>query len=122
MNDLDQKIQAALRRDGAGDTLAGEPNLAEEVITAYRGRHRWFSALMFVINLVLFAGAVWSTVRFLGAGSVPAQIQWGALAFVLLSAASFIKLWFWMELHTNRVMRELKRVELLLLTRQPPAH
>jgi hypothetical protein len=121
MNDLDQKIQAALRRADAGDTLAGEPNLAEEVITAFRGRHRWLSTLMVVVNLVFFAGVIWSAVRFLGAGTVQAQMQWGALAFVLLVAVTSIKLWFWLELHTNRVLRELKRVELLLVTRAPAA-
>ena len=30
----------------------------------------------------------------------------------------FTKLWFWLEMHTNRVLRELKRVELLLVMRQ----
>lgn len=119
MNDLDQKIQAALRRAQTGGEPAGEPNLAEEVLAAFRGRHRWLSALFVGVNLVFFAGLLWAGARFLQAGSVPAQLQWGALAFVCLFAMSFIKLWFWLELHSNRVLRELKRVELLLVTRPP---
>ena len=118
MNDIDQKIQAALRREQTGDVPSGEPNLAEEVIIAFRGRHRWFLALAIMLNLVLFAATVWAVVRFLGAGSVPAQFQWCALAFVFLLMMMFIKLWFWLEMHTNRVLRELKRVELLLVMRQ----
>ncbi len=121
MNDIDHKIQAALRREQAGDGPAGEPNLAEEVIIAFRGRHRWFSALAIMLNLLIFAGAVWAAVRFLGAGSVPAQLEWCALAFVFLLMMMFIKLWFWLELHTNRVLRELKRVELMVATRQQGA-
>jgi hypothetical protein len=120
MNDIDQKIQAALRREQAGNMPAGEPNLAEEVIIAFRGRHRWFSALAMVLNLFFFAGAVWAAARFIGTDSVPAQLQWGALTFLFLLIVMFIKLWFWLEMHTNRVLRELKRVELLLVTRQPP--
>jgi len=119
MNDIDQRIQAALRRVQAGHPPVEEPNLAEEVITAFRGRHRWFSALMLVVNLSFFAGAIWAGLRFLGADSVPSQLQWGALAFVLLQFVMFIKLWFWLEMHTNRVLRELKRVELLFVSRPP---
>lgn len=117
MNDLDQKIQAALRRTPNAGEPGGEPNLAEEVLTAFRGRHRWFTTLLVLINLVLFAGMIWAVVRFLGADNVKAQLQWGALAGVLLQAVMFIKLWFWLEMHTNRVLREVKRVELMLVSR-----
>jgi hypothetical protein len=119
MNNIDQKIQAALGRDTAGESLLGEPNLAEEVITAFRGRNRWLTVLTVVLNLVFFAGAVWAGMRFFQAGTVPAQIQWAALGFVFLFMMMGLKLWFWMEMHTNRVLRELKRMELLLITRPP---
>jgi hypothetical protein len=115
MNDIDQKIQAALRR--AGENPGEEPNLTEEVITAFRGRHRWLSALMVVVNLVAFAALVWTAVRFHGAEDVATQIRLAALGFALLSLVMMVKLWFWFEMHTNRVLRELKRVELLLVSR-----
>jgi hypothetical protein len=44
-------------------------------------------------------------------------LQWGGLT--LLLAVMFIKVWFWMEMQSNRILRELKRVELLLVSRQP---
>ncbi len=47
----------------------------------------------------------------------PGQLQWGGLT--LLLAVMFIKVWFWMEMQSNRILRELKRVELLLVSRQP---
>jgi len=119
MNDIDQKIQAALRSDPAGDALAGEPNLAEEVISTFRGRRRWISAGAVAINLVFLAGAIWATVRFLGADGAAAQLRWCALAFVFVLVVAYIKLWFWLEMHTNRVLRELKRLELLLVANQP---
>ncbi len=118
MNDIDQKIQEALRAETAGAALAGEPNLAEEVITTFRGRRRWISAGAVLLNLMFLAGAVWATVHFLTAESTATQIRWGALAFVFLLVVMYIKLWFWLEMHTNRMLRELKRVELLLVTRQ----
>jgi hypothetical protein len=117
MNDLDRKIQAALKRESSGDALAGEPNIAEEVLAAFRGRHRWLTTLMAVINVAAFAAMIWAAMRFYDATDVIMQIRWAALAFVLLSVMSMLKLWFWLEMQSNRVLRELKRVELLLVTR-----
>ncbi len=119
MNELDRKIQAALRRNPSDDLPPSEPNLAEEVLTVFRGRHRWLSALTVGLNVVFFAGAIWAGVRFAGAAELTAQLQWGALGFVFLLLMMFLKLWFWLEMHTNRVLRELKRVELLLVARSP---
>lgn len=118
MNNIDQKIQAALRRDGAGPDLLEEPNIAEEALTAFRGRNRFISTFAFVLSFVLFGGAVWAGWKFYGAETLRTQVQWGALAFLLMMMVSFLKLWFWLEMHTNRVLRELKRVELLLVTRR----
>ena len=118
MKNIDQRIQEALATEGAAANLA-EPNLAEEVITAFRGRHRWLSAWMFVANLAFFALAVWAGVRFYQAGTVPEQLQWGALALLLTLGVCMMKLWFWLEMQSNRVLRELKRVELLLVSRRP---
>ena len=118
MNNLDQKIQAALRHDGAGTDLLNEPNLAEEVLNVFRGRNRLLIFAQVAISLVFVAVAVWAAMHFYQAESVRAQIQWGALAGLLIMAVSFLKIWFWLEMHTNRVLRELKRVELLLVTRR----
>jgi hypothetical protein len=117
MNDIDRKIQAALQREDNSGPLGTDPNFAEELLEAFRGRHRWLSALAVAINLVLFAGVVWAGFRFLRAENVQEQLRWGAAGFVLFLAMSFIKLWFWLELHSNRVLREVKRVELLLISR-----
>lgn len=117
MNDIDQKIQAALRRDTAGDSLGADPSLAEEVLIAFRGRHRWMAAMLIVINVVVLAGLVLAVVRFLGSSDVTMQLRWGGVALVLLLMVTMLKIWFWLEMHTNRVLREVKRVELLLVSR-----
>lgn len=118
MKDLDQKIQAALRREGA-DELTTEPNIAQEVVTAaFRGRHRALMAFTFVYSFVIFIVAVWACVKFYHADSVTAQLRWGGLALVLLLMTMFIKVWFWLEMHSNRVLREVKRLELLLVSKR----
>lgn len=120
MNNIDQKIQAALRGEIGGEALIAEPNIAEEVIVAFRGRNRWLTTLVFVVSVLFFVGAVWSAVRFYGAESVTAQLRWGGLSILFILMVSFIKVWVWLEMNTNRVLRELKRVELLLVSKGGP--
>jgi hypothetical protein len=119
MNDLDRKIQAALRRTNDGDALADEPNIAEEVITAFRGRHRWISALVIVAQIAAVIGLVLATMRFYQATEVTTQLRWGGLSLVFIFTIGLIKIWFWLEMQSNRVLREVKRVELLLISRSP---
>jgi hypothetical protein len=117
MKDLDQKIQAALRADSSGETFGREPNLAEEVITVFRGRHRLLTTLMMVINVAALGGMIWAVVRFCTTTDVSEQLRWGGLGAVLLALMTMLKLWFWLEMQTNRVLREVKRVELLLVSK-----
>lgn len=117
MNDLDQKIQAALKETTEGESLAREPNIAEEIITAFRGRNSWTTMLAVVFSIGSMALAVWAGLRFYGADAVREQLLWGGLCLLAVLFVSFLKVWFWMEMHSNRVLRELKRVELLFLQR-----
>ena len=114
MNDLDTKIRAALQGDSPGE----EPNLAEEVINVFRGRHRWMHAIIVVVTLGLVVLTFWAGYHFYHAAIVREQLLWGGLALVALLMISFMKVWFWLEMHTNRILREVKRVELLFVSQQ----
>lgn len=118
MNDFDRQIQAALRDSASGAPTSDQPNLAEELISTFRGRNRWLHGLVFVWSVVLFGLAVWAGVRFHGAEPLREQLLWGALALLAILMVAFIKVYFWLELHTNRILREIKRVELLVLQRE----
>ncbi len=117
MNDIDRQIQAALRGDNSG---ADVPNIAEEVLGAFRGRHRVLTTLVFIFSFVLFLGAVWAGMKFYeSAPDLTLQLRWGGLTLLLVLMVSFIKVWFWTEMQTNRLLREIKRMELRLAVREP---
>lgn len=118
MNDLDKRIQEALRGDKEGESLIGEPNLMEEMLAAFRGRNKWINGIAFVDTLVLFAIAVWGAIRFYRAEAVEDQLFWGGVCLLGMLFVGFLKTYFWLQMSTNRVLREIKRVELLFLQRQ----
>jgi hypothetical protein len=119
MNDLDRKIQAALRRENVDESSGGEPNIAEEILAAFRGRRRWVSATAMAVQLAAFIGVVGAAVEFCLATDLSSQLRWGGLASALFVVVSMIKIWFWLELQNHRVLREVKRLELLLVSRPP---
>lgn len=118
MNDLDQKIRDALKTSAAGEDLAREPNVAEELIGTFRTRHRWIHAIAFVFTFVLFVVALWAGARFLAADTPREQLAWAGICVLGMVFVGFLKVYFWLEIHTNRILRELKRIELLVLQRQ----
>ncbi|MFT3868908.1 MAG: hypothetical protein QM715_10665 [Nibricoccus sp.] len=117
MNDIDKKIQAALRSDPADALSPGEPNIAEEVLLTFRSRQRWLTSALIALNLAAFIGLVFTAIRFYQAPDVTTQLRWGGAAVVFLVMVTLMKLWFWLEMHKNRILREVKRVELLLISR-----
>ncbi|MEQ1634548.1 MAG: DUF6768 family protein [Planctomycetota bacterium] len=115
MNDLDRRIQEALQTTPAGLDLAREQGVAEELIGTFKTRHRWIHAIAFVFTFACFVSACYSGYRFAIAAEVHDQLMWGGLCGLGLVFTGFLKMYFWLEIHTNRMLRELKRVELLLV-------
>jgi len=113
VNDLDQKIREALASEEAEfSTRTVEPPLLEQVIDTFRGRNRWLVMLSFVFALVWLAVAVVTAIEFFEAESTRAMLAW-ACGFVLsMITIGMIKIWYWIELAKNSVLREVKRVEL----------
>ena len=120
MNDeIDRKIEAALRRDPASDVILAEPkNIAEEFFLSFRTRQRWLSALLILANFGTLVGVAWAVYEFCRTSEIIDALRWGGVALAFFFVFVVLKIWFWLEIHTNRVLREVKRVELLLLSKK----
>ena len=115
MNELDRKIRATLPPKEA--ELLGsldEPFLWEQVKQLFQGR-LWLGSLLVAIAGGAFCVfMVVSVVYFFQAESVRAMLAWAGGFGLSLIAVSFSRLWFWLLFHRNAVVREVKRVELLV--------
>ena len=114
MNELDKRIRAALSREDAEalDDLGGEPSMFTMVLETFRGRHRWFVWLTVFWSLVFLALSIFSAVQFFKTEDARDMLLWGLGFIVCLSVVSMLKIWFWMEMNKNAIMREIKRLEL----------
>jgi hypothetical protein len=113
MDELDRKIEAALSaEDRVMLAKFGEQGVFGQWFGVYDGAARGVAVFATIITFALFLAAVYCGWRFLGAGEALDAARWGAGAIVLMVMVGFLKLWFWLRMESNRVLREIKRLEL----------
>ena len=119
MNELDKKIEEALNaEDRALMEQFGEQGLFAQTFGVFQGKLGWIAILSSIFMVGLFAGGFYSAWKFLHVSDTNELIRWGGVAWFLLTGVYLMKLWFWMQMETNRVLREVKRVELQMARMQ----
>ncbi|MBL4619520.1 MAG: hypothetical protein JKX88_05405 [Marinicaulis sp.] len=113
MDDLDRKIEEALsEEDRSLMNEFGEQGMFALLFSVYRGPQAWIVSLTTLVMLIMIIGAFYSLWKLIEVGGGPEAIKWGAAALILMTMVSFIKVWFWIRMEANRVIREVKRLEL----------
>jgi uncharacterized membrane protein len=92
--------------------LDADDTLYRDVITTFHGRMRWLNIGASIVGFALFAIALFCAWRFVTQGDLRAMMLWGAGTALAVAGLALIKIWFWMEIQKNAIVRELKRVEL----------
>ena len=62
--------------------------------------------------LVIFALSIYCLVQFLEAEEIREMLLWGAGMMVGLVMVGMLKMWHWMQMDKNALVREIKRLEL----------
>jgi len=115
MNELDQKIQAALPADEA--VALGpldEPSVWQQFTETLKGRMRWLILGTSILMPAFGIFAVVSAICFFRADNVREMLAWAGGFGLGLVAATAARLWVWMLMHHYGLLREIKRVELQL--------
>lgn len=113
MSDLDARIAEALNEEDR-EILSqyDEEGLFAQVWGLFSGKMGWLAAIMIVIGIVVTFIGLYATWKFITVDDTVAMIRWGGLAWALFTTQIMLKLWSWMRMGDNRVIREVKRLEL----------
>ena len=113
MSELDEQIREALRAEDADIFADGpEQSLHEMVIASFKGKQRWLVIMMFFWMCVCFGLAIATVVRFFQVETIRAMIAYATGFTFCLIAVGLMKMWYWMQLDKNAILREVKRLEL----------
>jgi hypothetical protein len=115
MSELDSKIEATLKEEDR-DFLARlerEPGYFSQVGGLLSGSLGWVNFLMMIVQAVLFLGGAWCAWEFFQATETIMALRWGFSAVVLMIGGTVLKIGtLWPSMQANRVLREIKRLEL----------
>lgn len=116
MRDLDKMIDEALDTEEREllRSIGEEPGYIERTLGMFGKQVVWMAVLMMIFQTVAFIAGAWAAWMFFEAVDPVTQLRWGLPAAVLLLMSLIIKLAVTPALHANRLMRELKRIELQL--------
>ena len=119
MDKLDQMIEAALaEEDRAIVEETRELGFFTQFTRQLQGPNAWVSWMSTVAIFVYVALALWCGYEFFTATEPLAAIKWGLGAAVSVMVIGLFKLFMFGEMQANRIIRELKRVELILAARE----
>jgi len=114
MTTVDEAIRRALSPADVQDyeALSRELSPFGEAFGMFRSARRgyiWAVAVAGAAFVVIGGYAVW---RLLNATDIREMLGWSLLAIFLMLSLALVKLWFWLEMQRNAVVREVKRLEL----------
>jgi hypothetical protein len=119
MRDLDRMIDEAIGEEEREllRRIGDEPGFIAQALGIFGGRTGWVNAVLVVVQTLLFIAGVSAAWMFFAAGDPVTQLRWGLPGAVLLLVSVVIKMAWWSTVQANRVLRELKLVELQLARR-----
>jgi hypothetical protein len=94
------------------DRLGLDQAFHRQVLATFEGQLRWVNVAGWIAGFVLFAVACVMAWRFVDASGIDEMLRWGAASALAFAGLALIKVWFWMELQKNAILREVKRLEL----------
>ena len=105
---LASEEQELLRRIGE------EPGYIEQAVGLFRGSTGWVNIVLMVTQSLAFLAGAWAAWHFFAANDVLTALRWGLPAVLLLLMSLIMKMALWPTIHLNRLLKELKLVQLQL--------
>ena len=78
----------------------------------FDGKNKWLIVIMNVMTFVALGFLIYCIVQFLKVEDTNMLIKWAAGGMICMMMMSMIKVFIWMQMDKNSMIRELKRLEL----------
>ncbi|MBO9671486.1 MAG: hypothetical protein J7485_13320 [Sphingobium sp.] len=114
MTTIDDSIRRALSPADvqAYEALSRELSPVGEAMGMFRSARSAFTWRVAVFGALFIALGVYTVWHLLNAADVREMLGWSLLAIFVMFNLSLVKLWFWLEMQRNAVVREVRRLEL----------
>ncbi len=110
---IDELIKETLSQEEAKfyDELE-EQNLFGKIDQARKGKMGWLVNLMSILSIAIFVVFVYCAIQFFDTEVTNELIKWACAGFLCMIFMGMMKLYIWMQMDKNDMLREVKRLEL----------
>ena len=110
---IDELIKETLSQEEAKfyDEL-DEQNMFGKLGEVYKGKMGWLAIIMNIVHLLVFVVFIYCLVQFFNTEETNMLIKWASAGFLCMVFMGMLKLYIWMQMDKNDILRELKRLEL----------
>ncbi len=117
MEEIDRLIKDTLSREEAEfyDSLE-EQNLFDMLMGLFKGKNAWLLVITNIMTFVFLALFVYSCVQFFNVESTEELVKWGFGGLLFILCVSMLKIYAWMQMDKKALLREMKRLELLVMS------
>ena len=118
MSELDDKIRQALSKEdeAALAEINEQAGLFEMIGLSLHGKQAWLTYYMYILGLATFLFGLYALSRFFASDETAVQLAWILAINACLAVFIVIKVVGWMQMSKLEIMREIKRLEVRLLT------
>ncbi|MFI1743147.1 DUF6768 family protein [Thalassobellus sediminis] len=111
--DIDKLIKETLTEEEAKfyDEL-DEQNLFQMLAGIFKGKNTWLAIIMNIMNIIIFGLLIYCIIQTMDVEKTNDLILWVGAVILCFLTMSMIKIYMWMQIHKNAVIREIKRLEL----------
>ena len=119
IEEIDQLIKETLSEEESNfyDNLE-EQNIFQMVLGLFKGKNKWIMFLMNFMTLVFFSLFIYCIIQFFNVDETKELIKWATGTIIFLLGVSMLKIFAWMQMDKNALLREIKRLELLIISSQ----
>jgi hypothetical protein len=109
---IDDIIKDALTAEEAKfyDELE-EQNLFQMLGGVFKGKLGWLVVIMNIVMAAVFGLLIYCAVQFFNTDDTNELIRWSLGGILCMMSISLLKLFVWMQMDKNSIIRELKRME-----------
>lgn len=117
MQEIDQLIKETLTQEEAKfyDAL-DEQNLFEMVFGLFKGKNAWINILINIVIVIFFGCLIYCGIQFFNQETTEGLVKWGFGSLTLFTAISVMKIYAWMQMDKQAILREMKRLELQVMS------
>ena len=117
MEEIDELIKETLSKEESAfyDSLE-EQNIFGMLLGLFKGKNAWILVATNVMILVFFGLFIYCCIQFFDTASTPELLKYGFGSIMFLLSIAMLKIFAWMQMDKNAILREMKRLELQVMS------